>query len=287
MKIGLIGTGLMGKPMSQKIKSAGFNITVFNRSIEKVKVLSDYGIEVSKSPAKLIESVDVIITMLSDFNAIVSSLFIENSSFKNKIVIQMSTISPKESILLKERINKLGGYYFEAPVLGSLQQIEEKKLIVLVGGNEEDKNKYEKLFESFSNKIVYIGEVGKAAAIKLSLNQLIASETAAFSMSLGYLRENNVEVEKFMDILRGSALYASTFDKKLPNFLERNFDNPNFPLKHLLKDVRLMISQFNQDGINTSPLEGVEEIIKKGIENNLSEKDYSSLYNVIHPTNKE
>ncbi len=283
MKVGLIGTGLMGKPMSQKIKNAGFNITVFNRSIEKAKVLSDYGIEVSKSPAKLIESVDVIITMLSDFNAIVSSLFIENSSFKNKTVIQMSTISPKESILLKERINKFGGYYFEAPVLGSLQQIEEKKLIVLVGGNEEDKNKYEKLFESFSNKIVYIGEVGKAAAIKLSLNQLIASETAAFSMSLGYLRENNVEVEKFMDILRGSALYAPTFDKKLPNFLERNFENPNFPLKHLLKDVRLMISQFKQDGINTLPLEGVEEIIKKGIENKLCEKDYSSLYNVIHP----
>lgn len=283
MKVGLIGTGLMGKPMSQKIKNAGFNITVFNRSIEKAKVLSDYGIEVSKSPAKLIESVDVIITMLSDFNAIVSSLFIEKSSFKNKTVIQMSTISPKESILLKERINKFGGYYFEAPVLGSLQQIEEKKLIVLVGGNEEDKNKYEKLFESFSNKIVYIGEVGKAAAIKLSLNQLIASETAAFSMSLGYLRENNVEVEKFMDILRGSALYAPTFDKKLPNFLERNFENPNFPLKHLLKDVRLMISQFKQDGINTLPLEGVEEIIKKGIENNLSEQDYSSLYNVIHP----
>ena len=286
MKIGLIGTGLMGKPMAQKIKDAGFNITVYNRTIEKAKVLSKYGIDISPSSTKLIESVDVIITMLSDYNAIVSSLFKEKISFNNKTVIQMSTISPKESILLKERIHKLSGNYFEAPVLGSLQQIEEKKLIVLVGGDEDDKKNYEKLFESFSNKIVYIGEVGKAAAIKLALNQLIASETAAFSMSLGYLRENNVEVEKFMDILRSSALYAPTFDKKLPNFLERNFDNPNFPLKHLLKDVQLMISQFQIDGINTLPLEGVEEIIKKGIENKLSEKDYSSLYNVIHPPQK-
>ena len=102
-------------------------------------------------------------------------------------------------------------------------------------------------------------------------------------MSLGYLRERNVDVDKFMDILRGSALYAPTFDKKLSNYLDRDFENPNFPLKHLLKDVRLMISQFEQEGINTLPLEGVETIVQKGLEEKLSDKDYSSLYNVVHP----
>ncbi|MCZ7601840.1 MAG: NAD(P)-dependent oxidoreductase [Melioribacteraceae bacterium] len=283
MNIGLIGTGLMGKPMAIKIKQARFNIAIYNRTKEKAKALQNEGIYSFNSVKELIEATDVILLVVSDYNAITNVLFTEDLSFENKTIIQMSTISPNESILLQNRITKLKGHYFEAPVLGSTPQIDERKLIVLIGGQEEDEKKYSKLFSSFSNKIVFIGEVGKASAIKLALNQLIASETAAFSMSLGYLRERNVDVEKFMDILRGSALYAPTFDKKLPNYMQRDFSNPNFPLKHLLKDVRLMISQFNEGGINTLLLEGVEKVIREGLKQKLSEKDYSSLYNVIHP----
>lgn len=283
MNIGLIGTGLMGKPMAIKIKQARFNIAIYNRTKEKAKDLQNEGIYSFNSVKELIEATDVILLVVSDYNAITNVLFTEDLSFENKTIIQMSTISPNESILLQNRITKLKGHYFEAPVLGSTPQIDERKLIVLIGGQEEDEKKYSKLFSSFSNKIVFIGEVGKASAIKLALNQLIASETAAFSMSLGYLRERNVDVEKFMDILRGSALYAPTFDKNLPNYMQRDFSNPNFPLKHLLKDVRLMISQFNEGGINTLLLEGVEKVIREGLKQKLSEKDYSSLYNVIHP----
>ena len=283
MRVGLVGTGLMGKPMALKIKKAGFDLTVYNRTKSKAEELKNSGIKVAESFSELITNCNVIPIMLSDYTAITNTLFSEKISFEDKTIIQMSTISPKESILLKERIEKLKGRYFEAPVLGSIPQIEEEKLIVLVGGTERDIEEYSKLFESFSNKIVYIGEAGKASAIKLALNQLIATETAAFAMSLGYLRERGVEVEKFMDILKSSALYAPTFEKKLDNYLSRDFSNPNFPLKHLLKDVRLMIDQFRQEGINTQTLEGVEAVIKKGLEEKLSEKDYSSLYNIIHP----
>lgn len=283
MKIGLVGTGLMGKPIALKIKKAGFDLTVYNRTKSKAEELKNSGIKVAESFSELITNCNVIPVILSDYTAVTNILFSENISFENKTIIQMSTISPKESILLKERIEKLKGRYFEAPVLGSIPQIEEEKLIVLVGGTENDIEEYSKLFESFSNKIVYIGVVGKASAIKLALNQLIATETAAFAMSLGYLRELGVEVEKFMDILKSSALYAPTFEKKLDNYLSRDFSNPNFPLKHLLKDVHLTIDQFRQEGINTQTLEGVEAVIRKGLEEKLSEKDYSSLYNIIHP----
>ena len=286
MKVGLIGTGLMGKPMSRKVKDAGYDLMVFNRTIEKAKDLKDDGIEVAKSLHDLVDFADVILVILSDYNAITNMLFEDDVSFEGKTIIQMSTITPKESLLIKDRIEKLTGEYFEAPVLGSIPQILDRKLIVLVGGTEQNKSDYEKLFQSFSDKIVYIGEVGKGAAIKLALNQLIATQTAAFSMSLGYLREMNVEVDKFMDILKGSALYAPTFEKKLDRYMNRDFSDPHFPLKHLLKDVRLMIDQFGYEGIDTKQLKAIEEIIKMGLEQKLSEKDYSSLYNVIHPEKK-
>ncbi len=283
MKVGLIGTGLMGKPMSRKVKVAGYDLMVYNRTTEKAKELEKDNIKVAESLQELRNYADVIMVMLADYNAVVNMLFEDGVDFQGKTIIQMSTISPKESMLLEERVANLKGKYFEAPVLGSVPQIKEKKLIVLVGGSDKQRDDYEKLFSSFSDKIVYIGEVGKAAAIKLALNQLIASETTAFSMSLGYLREMNVEVDKFMDILKGSALYAPTFEKKLDNYLSRDFSNPHFPLKHLLKDVGLMIDQFKTEGINTKALEAVEEMIKSGLDKKLSDKDYSSLYNVIHP----
>ncbi|MDZ7766570.1 MAG: NAD(P)-dependent oxidoreductase [Melioribacteraceae bacterium] len=286
MKVGLIGTGLMGKPIARKIKDAGYELMVYNRTIQKAKDLEEDEIKVALSTKELVDFADVILVVLADYNAVTSMLFGDDVKYDGKTVVQMSTITPKESLLLKERVEKFGGNYFEAPVLGSIPQILDQKLIVLVGGTEKNKVDHEKLFSSFSSKIVFIGEVGKAAAIKLALNQLIASETSAFAMSLGYLREMDVDIDKFMDILKGSALYAPTFEKKLGNYMQRDFSNPNFPLKHLLKDVRLMIDQFGQSGINTKGLEAIAEIIKTGLDQKLSEKDYSSLYNVIHPAKK-
>ena len=84
------------------------------------------------------------------------------------------------------------------------------------------------LYKIFGTNIFYVGKVGKASALKLALNQLIASLTAAFSVSLSYVQKNEIDSELFMDILRKSALYAPTFDKKLANYESQNFDKTNF-----------------------------------------------------------
>jgi 3-hydroxyisobutyrate dehydrogenase len=101
-------------------------------------------------------------------------------------------------------------------------------------------------------------------------------------MSLGYLKEKDVDVNLFMDILRESALYAPTFDKKFSNMLERKFTNPNFPLKHLLKDVNLIIDEFVENKIDCTPLKGVKGILLKAVEDGNSELDYSALYNSVY-----
>ena len=273
----------MGKPMAEKLIEAEYDLKIYNRTAGKAESLIKIGAKTFSDVNELANNSDVIIMMLSNYDAIQEVLFESNiSQLENKTIIQMSTIAPTESIELKSRVEKLRGEYFEAPVLGSINQILDKELIVLVGSNEIQFAKYKKMFESFSKKIMYIGEVGKASAIKLALNQLIISETAAFSMSLGYVRENNLNIETFMDILRSSALYAQTFDKKLPNYLERNFENPNFPVKHLLKDLDLMLNEFADKNINTDILKGIRKILVDSIKTGNSDKDYSAIYNSIH-----
>lgn len=291
MKIAFLGTGLMGFPMAKRLCAAGYELNVYNRSKNKAEELVNFNANVCDTPAEAIINSDTVIIMLSDYYAVCSTLFnLQNNSvsgskniLKGKTVIQMSTISPDENILLKDRIEKLGAEFFEAPVLGSLPQIEAGKLVVLVGSEKDQFEKYKDLFNNFGDDIIHFGEVGKASSAKLALNQMIISLTSAFSMSLGYVMNMGVDVEKFMSVLRKSALYAPTFDKKLDNMLNRDFKNPNFPVKHLLKDAKLMNNQFAKNGINNLILESVIKILKTTIDEGYSEYDYSALYNSIHP----
>jgi 3-hydroxyisobutyrate dehydrogenase len=289
-EIAFFGTGLLGEPMAHQLVDSGYDVIVYNRTGAKTRNLVNKGAAATTSPLDAVKIADVSITMLSDFAAIESVLFPSDASLpllKNKTLIQMGTISPTESLLLKQRLESVGGTYLEAPVLGSIPQAKSRSLFVLVGGAETDFRRLKPLFLCFGaeEQILFFGETGKAAAVKLALNQLIASLTAAFSMSLGFLREYDADIEKFMSILRDSALYAPTFDKKFSKMMSRNFENPNFPIKHLLKDVNLMLAAFNDKQIDIAPLQGVRKVLQKSLQIGDSDLDYSALYNAIHPVN--
>ncbi len=125
--------------------------------------------------------------------------------------------------------------------------------------------------------------MGKAAAMKLALNQLIAALTAAFSLSLALVEAEDVEVDLFMKILRKSALYVPTFDKKISRMLDRNFANPNFPTKHLLKDTDLFLEEAKEIGLDIIGLEGTRKIIEKAIDKGFADDDYSAIFAAINP----
>ncbi len=282
-KIGFFGTGLMGYPMAERLFRLGYNIEVYNRTYEKTGGLQKLGIKAHSNPAELISEAEIIISMLADFNAIRQTLLNENAKlFNGKTLLQMSTVGVKENIEIEKTVRENGGRFLEAPVLGSIPQVKEGTLIIMTGGEKELHEELKPLLDDLGEKVVYAGGTGKAAAMKLSLNQLIASLTAAFSTSLGLVREHGVDVDLFMDILRNSALYAPTFDKKLNRMLERNFENPNFPLKHLLKDVNLILNETGQAGIKSEVVQSVKEIVQRGLAMGLDEEDYSSLYNAVH-----
>ncbi|NIM18495.1 MAG: NAD-binding protein [Candidatus Aminicenantes bacterium] len=285
MKIAFFGTGLLGEPMAHQLVDAGYDVTVYNRTVSKSEALKNKGAAVAQTPLEAMKKADVFITMLADYPAVDAVLFsIPSPPFKGKTLIQMSTISPQESLLLKKRVEEAGGEYLEAPVLGSIPQAKSRTLFVLFGGTQEQYDKWQDLLKTFGDKLIMFNAVGRASAAKLALNQLIASLTTAFSMSLGYLREKQVDIDKFMGILRDSALYATTFDKKFARMMQRDFSNPNFPVKHLLKDVDLMLRDFGDAGINIAALEGVKKIILKTMENGDADMDYSALYNAVHPS---
>lgn len=115
------------------------------------------------------------------------------------------------------------------------------------------------------------------------MNQLIGSLTTAFALSLGLVLRSGVPVADFMKIVRDSALYAPTFDKKLQRMLERNYENPNFPTKHLLKDTALLIREADVLGLDSQIQKGVLSVLEKTLELGLAEGDYSALFSAVNP----
>ncbi|MCB0268840.1 MAG: NAD(P)-dependent oxidoreductase [Calditrichaeota bacterium] len=287
MKIALLGTGLMGYPMAEQLIATGHDVIVWNRTREKALPLSDIGVQVAVSAKDAIEAAEIIILMFSDGKAISDTLFpvLNAPKFGGKTVLQMGTISPDESKLIYLQVVKSGGEYLEAPVLGSVPQVQERRLIVMVGSTLAQFQQHESIFRIFGSDIYWIGEVGHAATLKLALNHLIAAETAAFSLSLGMVRSAGVDVDMFMSVLRRSALYAPTFDKKLDNYLTRDFDSANFPVQWLLKDVGLVLQEAANMKLDTRAVSAIYEILNDSNKKS-AKKDYSALYNIIHPDTK-
>jgi 3-hydroxyisobutyrate dehydrogenase len=283
--IALFGTGLMGTPLAERLLTAGYRLIVWNRTPEKAEPLAAKGAVLAESEAQAIANAEVLITWLADRVAIQEVLFpAERSSLlEGKTIIQMGTIGPAHSRGLEDAAMAHGATYLEAPVLGSIPEAKAGTLLLMVGATPAQYERYLPLFKVFGENPVHVGEVGKAAALKLAFNQLIASLTAAFSLSLGMIQEEGVRVELFMDMLRESALYAPTFDKKLMRMLERNYDNPNFPTRHLLKDIDLFLDAAGDYGLTAACLEGVRDTVAVTLAKGLADTDYSAINEVIHP----
>jgi 3-hydroxyisobutyrate dehydrogenase len=285
VKVGFLGTGLMGQPMAQRLLDAQLSVVAYNRTVSKLEPLRQSGAKIAQTPQDAIATSDCVILMLTNAAAIKDVLLSEASlqHLSGRTVIQMSTIAPTESQEIHDAVVAAGGSYLEAPVLGSIPQVKSGELLVMVGASPEQFQQWLEFLKHFGSEPVLMGAVGSAAAAKLALNQLIASLTSAFALSLGFVQRQGVEVEQFMQILRQSALYAPTFDKKLQQMLDGNYANPNFPTKHLLKDTNLFLTEAQSVALNVNSLEGVRKVLEMAQQLGLSDADYSSLFAAINP----
>jgi 3-hydroxyisobutyrate dehydrogenase len=285
MRITWYGTGLLGRPMAACLCQAGHTVVAWNRTPAKAEPLRRWGAELAASPSEALAGTEAVFLMLDDAPSIDAVLFgaPQEPDLAGRTLFQMATIAPDESRRLADRVHACGGEYVEAPVLGSIPQAESKTLIVMAGCTPQQFEQWRELLRCFGQDVVHVGPVGQAASLKLALNQLIASLTASFSLSLGFVRRSGIDVDLFMHILRKSALHAPTFDKKLPKMLARDFAPANFPTRHLLKDVRLMTREAKEQGLETEALAGIEKILRRAVELGHADADYSALYEAVDP----
>lgn len=284
MNIAILGAGLMGAAFAERLAALGDEVIVYNRTRSKALALAGPRIAVADSVAEALNRTTHVLLTLSDAPAIEAVLLqpAALAALPGRTVIQMGTILPAESEALAGAVHTAGADYLEAPVLGSTPEARDGRLIVMVGGTEAQFQREQTLLRRFSSAPRWVGAVGKAAALKLGFNQLIATLTTGFAFTLGLVKRRGIDVDLFMELLRSSALYAPTFDKKLPRMLSGDFTDPNFPTKHLQKDLSLIQQEGRTLGLRTEPLAGIAALLIEVIGEGAANADYSVLYRAVH-----
>jgi 3-hydroxyisobutyrate dehydrogenase len=279
MTIALLGTGLLGSAIATRLLACGHSLSVWNRDPERCRPLVALGARQAASAAAAAAEADWLLTVLSDGPTTHRVLIDQvGEQLRDRRVIQIGTISPVESQQLGDAVIALGGSYLEAPVLGSRPEALEGTLQLMTGGPTELMQAALPLLQQLCPEPVHLGPVGSAMTAKLALNQLIASLTHAFSLSLHLVQRGGVAVEPFMALLRSSALYAPTFDKKLQRELSGDYANPNFPTAHLRKDLNLFITAAEQAGLNSEGLSGLAALLERSSGAGLDALDYCALH---------
>ena len=275
--VAVLGTGLLGTAIATRLLEQGLNVHVWNRNPSRIIPLVEKGAIAISDLQRAAEGQRVLITILRDGSS-TASVIDTVGALQGSTVIPMGTMGVEESRKLAMQVADQGGRYLEAPVLGSKPQALNGSLLVMAGGEAQVFEAQQPLLSHLCQEPLLVGPVGSGAATKLALNQLIASLTHSFSLSLQLIQRAGVPVETFMSILRPSALYAPTFDKKLQRMLDHTYADPNFSTALLRKDLRLFLEEATTAGLQDQGLSGLLSLLEQAEGTDLDEQDYCALH---------
>ena len=276
-RIALLGTGLLGTAIGRRLLEQGHSLKVWNRTPEKCQALLEAGGQAISSLSDGASDCDTVISVLRDGPASAAVLQ-QLGELEGSCVMGMGTMAIAESQALEQQIKAQNGTYLEAPVLGSRPEALKGSLLVMAGGSAELFERQRPILETLSAEPRLMGPVGSGMASKLALNQLIASLTHGFSLALRLVQAQGVAIADFMEVLRPSAVYAPTYDKKLERMLDQYYGNPNFSTALLRKDLGLFLQASQQAGLNASGLQGILELLQQAQGDAIDGLDYCALH---------
>ena len=289
LKIGIIGTGFLGKAVAKRLLNTGHKVIVYNRTRGKTESLKNLGAIVADTPKDLAQDCDLIITIVKDSDAVESVSFDKNGIVDGKheglIVADMSTINPISSKKIAKKFLENGISMIDTPVMGGLNLAEKGELVVMVGGKKEAYEKYKQVFDHIGNKVFYLGENGSGHAMKLAMNLQISMLALALSEGIILTKRSGLDPKLFLDILNSTYFKTGMSVLKGPKMINGNFE-PSFTLKMMKKDLDTINTTAKELGMSLPMATLANEIYQNAIANGLGELDYTGILAFIERISK-
>lgn len=286
MRIGFIGLGHMGRAMGQRLLAAGHELTVYNRTVERAKPLTDAGARLARSPAEAAASAEVLITMLAD-DAAVASTVLESAGVvaglpRGSIHVSMSTIGPEMSSRLLAAHRNAGQLYVAAPVLGRPEAVERGEVVILVGGPSDAIERCRPIFDTLGRETHVIAEEPPLAnVVKLAANLLFAVLIEGLGESFDFVESYGIDAGHFLDIVNGASLKSPVVAAYGRVIAERRFEPAGFRLALGAKDVRLVLDAAAQRSVETPIAAFLYERFLEAMAEGFGDVDWSAVGRVL------
>src|SRR5215211_4274939 len=283
-KVGFIGLGIMGKPMAKNLMEAGYELVLYNRTLEKAEELSEDGAEVAANPREVAENSEIIVTMLPDSpdvrNVVAGKDGVLEGIEEGSLLVDMSTISPVVTEELAEALKKKGASMLDAPVSGGDVGAIEGTLSIMVGGDEEDFQRANPLFEAMGKTVNHVGPVGAGQVTKAANQIVVALTIEAVSEALVLGSKGGVAPEKILDVLGGGLAGNKVMEAKREKLLEHSFD-PGFRIELHHKDLGIALAAGREYGV-TLPVTAIVDQMLQDLEmRGRGDRDHSAILTLI------
>jgi 3-hydroxyisobutyrate dehydrogenase len=240
-KVGLIGLGIMGIPMARNLMKAGFEVTVYNRTTAKAERLAAEGAKTAKTPREVAGNNPVVITMVSDTPDVESVILGENGVIESirpdAVVIDMSTISPRATRGIAQKLAEKKAHMLDAPVSGGEGGAIAGTLSIMVGGEAEIFARCLPILQAMGKNIIHVGDHGMGQTTKLMNQILVAGNLNAVCEALVFAQKQGLDLEKAIDAVKGGAAGSWQLTNLGPKIIKRDFQ-PGFMVDLLQKDLR-------------------------------------------------
>ena len=287
-KIGFIGIGLMGLPMSKNLVKAGYNLTAFNRSKNKAEPLKEFGAKISNTLKDAVDGSDIVITMLTDDTAVDEVM--NNDDFTKSlksgaIVIDMSSVKPTTATKHGNNLKLKNINYLDAPVSGGTIGAEEASLAIMVGGEQNIFDDAFDILKKMGNPTL-VGPIGSGQVSKLA-NQIIVGLTiGAVAEAVTLCEKAGADPNKMIKALSGGWADSKVLQTHGKRMINKDFTPKGRTSVHL-KDMNNILECANNYNTHLPISNLVKEMYKSLVENGHGETDHSSLYKEIERINNK
>jgi 3-hydroxyisobutyrate dehydrogenase-like beta-hydroxyacid dehydrogenase len=282
--ISYLGLGTMGGGMASNLLKAGYQLTVWNRSVEKCEPFSKKGARVADTPADAVRGAELVMYSLSNDQAVEEVVFgakgILSGIKEGQIAIDMSTVLPATSLREQEAYAKRGVDFLDAPVFGSKNEAANAELWIMAAGNKAIFEKVKPVLEQLGQTVHYFGKNGNATAMKLVGNLIVALEMEALAEGLVLAQKTGLDLNMVMEVLKVADFRSPLITSNGQNILKRDF-SPSFALKLMLKDAGL-IEKFAESLKSPTPaLRVAQKNLESAVTFGFGEENASALIKAL------
>jgi 3-hydroxyisobutyrate dehydrogenase-like beta-hydroxyacid dehydrogenase len=283
--IAFIGLGAMGRPMAARLVEAGHEVSVFNRTRGPERVLAKLGAAVFPTPRECAHGADVVITMLSDAEALASVLegpngvlaaFASERRKPRPVLVDMSTIGRQAAIAAGRRAEEHGARFVDAPVSGSVKPAGTGDLLALVGGTIQSVERVRPVLGVLCKRLIHAGGVGQGQALKVVLNGIGAHHFVAFASMIALGERAGLARDVLLDAFTNGAFATPSYIGKRDKLLARNYA-ADFALALALKDCQLNEALQAEVGLSLPVHHAILRDVGAGVKAGLGEQDLFGL----------